>query len=145
MTGTDRRFSCPSAQPDMDGAQVFGVILGEVDEPMVSYLQQPVAPGEVSAFLHGEEPTRVLRFAAPCEESRCVHHDGASCTLGSRVANYVPAVVHVLPRCAVRSTCRWFAEQGRSVCLRCPQVVTLDGHRPGNSALASAAQQTRES
>ena len=43
---------------------------------------------------------------------------------GERVAHQLEPVVDTLPPCQIRSTCRWFAEQGRQVCLRCPQVIT---------------------
>ena len=33
-------------------------------------------------------------------------------------------VVGALPRCAIRPTCRWFRQEGREACLRCPQVAT---------------------
>ena len=34
-------------------------------------------------------------------------------------------VVDALPSCSIRNTCRWFADQERAACVRCPQVVTL--------------------
>jgi len=33
-------------------------------------------------------------------------------------------VVSALPRCAIRPVCRWFRQEGRAACLRCPQVAT---------------------
>jgi hypothetical protein len=36
----------------------------------------------------------------------------------------LPAVVDVLPICTIRASCRWYAQEGRDACLRCPQVVT---------------------
>ncbi|MBL8345292.1 MAG: hypothetical protein JNN03_07610 [Rubrivivax sp.] len=35
-----------------------------------------------------------------------------------------PVVDH-LPPCLLRATCRWRAERGPEVCLRCPQVATM--------------------
>lgn len=79
-------FSCPSAQPDMEDARVFGVIGGTADEPRVAYLKEeavvdPVVFGEIG----GLEPTHVFRFAAKCEEHRCGHFNGQRCTLAQRV------------------------------------------------------------
>jgi hypothetical protein len=28
------------------------------------------------------------------------------------------------PRCAIRSQCQWWHQEGVSACLRCPQVLT---------------------
>ncbi len=46
-------------------------------------------------------------------------------------------VVSGLPRCAIRPTCRWFREQGRAACIRCPQVVT--DARPDSGLLIEVA------
>ena len=77
-----------------------------------------VPPGKVS-------PTEALRIAARCETSRCVHFDGQRCALARKIVDELPEVVDALSACSVRSSCRWYAEQGRAACLRCPQVVTL--------------------
>jgi hypothetical protein len=118
-------LSCPSAQPDMEDARVFGVIGGTADEPRVAYLKEeavvdPVVFGEIG----GLEPTHVFRFAAKCEEHRCAHFNGQRCTLAQRIIEKLDPVVDLLPPCLIRPTCRWFAESGREACLRCPQVVT---------------------
>jgi hypothetical protein len=129
---------CPSAQPDMDGAVVFGVVGGTADEPFVAYLDrpQPVTP-EVLALADPVEPTEVFRFAAPCAESGCQHFDGARCGLGQKLARTIPVAVQRLPACRIRSSCRWFSEQGGAACRRCPLVVTTN-YRP-SSALREAA------
>lgn len=116
---------CPSAQPDMADAQVLGVVQQSSEGPRVSYVagKASVTP----ELLEAVEPvpaTHVLRIAARCETSRCRHFDGETCTLAARVAELLPEVVDALPPCAIRRDCRWFAEQGASVCRRCPQVVT---------------------
>src|SRR5207302_2680450 len=68
---------CPSAQPDMAGCQVLGVIGGTGDAPRVAYVDEPLlASAEVLALAGPIGPTRVLRLAAACEESACTHFDG---------------------------------------------------------------------
>ena len=121
---------CPSAQPDMEGAVVFGVVGGSVDEPLVAYLDrpEPVTP-ELLQLADPVRPTEVFRFAAPCAEGGCQHFDGASCRLGHKLARSVRAAVGRLPRCRLRPNCRWFHEQGREACFRCPLVVT-ENYRP---------------
>jgi hypothetical protein len=42
----------------------------------------------------------------------------------TRIVNILPAVVDALPVCLIRSTCRWYEQEGHSACVRCPQVVT---------------------
>jgi hypothetical protein len=117
---------CPSAQPDMEDAQIIGVISGDDSAPQVAYLERGVDIELGVATQLGEiAATEVFRIAAKCETSRCCHFDGASCALAARIVNQLPEVVDILPRCKIRPTCRWFAEQGGAACRRCPQVVTL--------------------
>jgi hypothetical protein len=122
-------LECPSAQPDMVGARVFGVIVGATEQPEVAYLKRE-ATVNLSRLkgMGAVKVTEVFRIAATCEQSRCVHFDGSRCSLGGRIVEHLQPVVDALPPCTVRPTCRWYAEQGREVCLRCPQLVTL-AHR----------------
>jgi hypothetical protein len=116
---------CPSAQPDMEGAVAFGVVGGTAEEPEVTYLRdpQPVTP-ELLQLARPVLPTEVFRFAAPCAQGGCQHFDGARCRLVRKLADTVPTDRDGLPRCRIRSSCRWWHEQGRAACLRCPVVVT---------------------
>ena len=117
---------CPSAQPDVPGAQVFGVMTGTEQSGLrVGYLSeaQPVTP-DVLAAAAPAAPTEVMRIAAPCMGHGCGHFDGANCRLATRIATMLDPAVRTLPRCAIRSSCRWFRQEGPAACFRCPQVVT---------------------
>ncbi len=123
----DKTLLCPSGQPDMEAAQVIGVFIPSPDGEglRVAYLPegQPVTPELVEAT-GPARPTEVLRVAAHCMGDGCGHFDGHACTLATRVAQMLDPVVASPPRCAIRPTCRWFRQEGRAACLRCPQVVT---------------------
>ncbi|HEY7405560.1 MAG TPA: nitrogen fixation protein [Candidatus Angelobacter sp.] len=112
---------CPSAQPHMREARLLGVVKnGET-----SYLAEPVPlTGELLAMTQPVGPSRVLRIAARCEENSCVHFDGVNCRLVTRIVEQLPAVTDTLPACLIRADCRWYRQEGRAACLRCPQVVT---------------------
>jgi hypothetical protein len=116
---------CPSAQPEMAGSVVFGVNEGTVEDPRIAYLAapQPVTD-EILALTSPVKPTNVLRFAAPCAGNGCQHFDGADCRLVQRTVRLLPPVVRALPPCRIRPNCRWWRQEGRAACLRCPQVVT---------------------
>lgn len=123
--GEAARFECPSAQPDMAGARIFGVLTGSESAPRIAYLKSEVrVPLSALKQLGALAPTQVFRFAASCEEHRCTHFDGKRCRLGDRIVAMLEPIVDALPPCQIRPSCRWFAEQGGAVCLRCPQVVT---------------------
>jgi hypothetical protein len=130
--------SCPSGQPDMPGAQLFGIVGGTEVEPRVEWLEKtvPVTP-ELLAKAAPVEPQRIFRVAVACQESRCVHFDGTDCKLAQRIVNLVPAATDRLPPCAIRASCRWFGQEGRAACLRCPVIVT-HSYDP-TAAIAQAA------
>ena len=116
---------CPSAQPHMEGARPFGIISGTPQETRIAFFKKSALDGFDWRERYGtEDATRLFRFGARCDEQRCGHFDGHRCSLGARVKHGLPAVVDALPSCLIRNRCRWFAEQGGEVCLRCPQVVT---------------------
>ena len=117
---------CPSAQPDMERARVFGLIGGTAAAPRIAYLKRGrFVDAAVLKNFGGIDTSKVYRFAGTCERHRCVHYDGAHCGLAEQIVAFLPAVVDRPPPCEIRSTCLWHAEQGDDVCRRCPQVVTM--------------------
>ncbi|MDJ0660110.1 MAG: nitrogen fixation protein [Crocosphaera sp.] len=121
----DKMPLCPSARPEWDNSVVFGVVRGTLDNPNVTYLKksQPVTE-ELLELAKPVTPTEVFRTAATCVESQCQHFNGTKCTLVQRVVDKLPVVKDNLPACAIRKDCRWWLQEGKSACYRCPQVVT---------------------
>ena len=110
---SDEALLCPSAQPEMADAQILGVISAAADEPRVAYLNERVAATpELLAQAAPAAPGEIFRLAARCETSRCTHFDGKQC----------------LPPCIIRRSCRWYRQEGRAACARCPQIVTRNDH-----------------
>ncbi|HEY6320124.1 MAG TPA: nitrogen fixation protein [Thermoanaerobaculia bacterium] len=134
-----RPLSCPSARPDTEGAVIFGVVGGSVEEPRVGYLARPVVPTrEILALAAPADPAAVFRFGGRCAEGGCRHFAGARCSLGERLVQLLPAAGDRLPPCTLRPSCRWWHEQGPAACYRCPLVVTQDAMP--SPALARAAE-----
>ena len=122
---TRRPLLCPSANADGPEAAVIGVVLGSADEPRVRPLERPVpVTDEILNSTAPLPPTRVLRIAAVCQQHECRHFSDGQCNFAAKVVRLLPEVTDTLPPCKVRSRCRWFAQEGPSACLRCPQVVT---------------------
>ena len=118
---------CPSALPEMPQGRLFGVMGGSATEPRLMYLDEAAPATESLLSLAGPvKPTEVFRLAAPCVETKCCHFDGKDCQLVTRIVQILPAVVDSLPACSIRKECRWFHQEGRDACVRCPQVVTLN-------------------
>jgi hypothetical protein len=121
----DETLRCPSAQPGMADVQVLGVATGSADKPRIAYLNAHLpATDDVLAAAAPVPVTQVFRLAARCEERRCTHFDGHKCQLAVRIVEMLDEVTEALPPCVIRRTCRWFAQEGRAACLRCPQILT---------------------
>ena len=89
----------------------------------ISTQAMPVTP-EVLAMAAPVAVSQVFRLSARCEEKKCTHFDGSRCQLAVRIATMLPEAVDSLPACNIRPECRWFRQEGRAACLRCPQIVT---------------------
>ena len=121
----DRTTLCPSARPEWIGSIVFGVVSGTVEDPRVAYLPKPQpVTDELIAQASPVTPTEVFRTAAACAKSDCQHFDGKDCRLAMRIVEKLPAVVEGLPPCSIRRDCRWWQQEGKAACMRCPQVIT---------------------
>lgn len=121
---------CPSARPDFRDSVVFGVISGTLEEPQVAYLKQPQPiTDELIAKVSPVTPAEVFRTASPCATSGCEHFNGKDCRLVMRIVEKMPAVAEELPPCSIRQDCRWWKQEGKSACIRCPQVIT-DNYNP---------------
>jgi hypothetical protein len=118
-------LDCPSAPATADGARIFGVMTGTPDHHRVGYLTEALPATDKLLALSGPaKPEQLFRVAAPCAGGGCKHFKDNSCSLAKRIVEGVPAVVNALPPCQIRSTCRWFRQEGKAACFRCPQVMT---------------------
>jgi hypothetical protein len=127
----------------MAQSRIFGVMGGSVEEPRVMYLDQTTpATGDVLALAGPVKPIEVFRIAATCVESACRHFDGKDCQLAARIVQILPVVTEALPACRIRQDCRWFEQEGRSACLRCPQVITQN-YSPKKTVLEARGRRQR--
>jgi hypothetical protein len=123
--GSDQLI-CPSAPPEWDGAFAFGVVIGTPDQPQMAHLAEiePVTP-ELLARTEPVSPREVFRFGAPCARAGCHHwSDQGGCSLVERTIKAMAPVVEKIMPCSIRASCRWWHQEGKSACLRCPGIVT---------------------
>jgi hypothetical protein len=129
MTGNrvskkSKSLMCPSAEPEMDGSLIFGIVTGTPEQPELVHLPQvKEIPPELLTLESPVKPTEIFRIAAPCVENNCTHFDGAQCRLISRIVDGLPTVTESLPPCAIRANCRWWKQEGPEACRRCLQIV----------------------
>ncbi|MEU1089375.1 hypothetical protein ACFYPN_04440 [Streptomyces sp. NPDC005576] len=126
--GTERLW-CPSGMAEAPEAVVLGVRSGP--DGSVTYLAEPVPAADLLPLIpEGMKPTRVLRFASHCE-SACLHRSGNDCTLIEKVRILPEATGTAVPRCHLRTSCKWWAQAGPDACRRCPAVSTAAGSDAG--------------
>jgi hypothetical protein len=117
---------CPSAQPQLEGSVVFGVLVDKTEsEPRVGYLTELLPVTDAVLALAGPlAPGEIFRFGAPCAGRACRHFDGSDCRLATRIVELLRPIVDTLPACQLRPECRWWQQEGKAACLRCPEVIT---------------------
>jgi hypothetical protein len=115
---------CPSADSQMPNSVIFGIVVGTAAAPHLVHLDRAIpVPPELLALAAPVQPTEIFRVAATCSEGACTHFDGANCRLTQRIVAELPTVTEQIPACAIRSTCRWWHQEGKPACLRCQQIV----------------------
>jgi hypothetical protein len=124
LNSSPKLLMCPSADAEMSGSVIFGIVLGTPEAPHLVHLDRvkPIPP-ELLTLDSPVKPAEIFRIAADCVEHACKHFDGAKCRLTARIVDGLPTVTDRLPTCAIRSNCRWWHQERAAACLRCQQVV----------------------
>ncbi len=134
----ERTTLCPSARPESVDGIVFGVVGGTATAPRIAYLKQPLpVTEELLAKASPVTPGEIFRTAASCAELGCQHFNGKDCRLAMRIVEKLPAVMEELPPCSIRRNCRWWQQEGKAACRRCPQIVT-DNYSPSEKLRQAA-------
>jgi hypothetical protein len=68
-------------------------------------------------------PETRFRFAGPCVSTSCEQWAQGRCTVGDAVAQELPGGDSHLRACVIRSTCRWWAQNGPAACHSCSGIV----------------------
>ncbi|MFE7409874.1 hypothetical protein [Streptomyces laurentii] len=129
--GTGSGATCPSSSCTA-GHLLLGIVrpdgtVAALHPPLpvsTAFADRAAAPGL-------RPPEARFRFAGPCVESACRQWAEGRCTLGDEVADRgraeraerAGADASAPPPCAIRPTCRWWAQGGADACRICPGVV----------------------
>jgi hypothetical protein len=124
MTAEDlEQLTCPSSTCS-PGHLLIGIVRSDGTTVGV---RPPLAIDDhfvATANAAGSRPPEArFRFAGPCVTSRCRHWADQRCSLGDLVASGAPTDDAPPPPCAIRPTCRWWAQSGVAACRVCPMVV----------------------
>ncbi len=74
----------------------------------------------------GRPPEKRFRFGNKCIEEGCKQWTGRKCGIIDEIIK-LPATKSLtteLPKCSIRSECRWFQQSGIRTCNVCPYVLT---------------------
>ncbi len=117
-------LSCPSyvCKP---GAQLFGIVNADGG---INYLHEviPIDSFFVEQAHKGRQPEKRFRFAGACAQTGCKHWDypESQCGLvGELIELWDADEPETLQPCAIRPTCRWFAQRGGQACATCTHVI----------------------
>jgi hypothetical protein len=130
-------LACPSASPDAEDAQLFGIVAGTAEAPATLFIGPRPPDPALLALAAPATPAEVFRFTARCREGACGYFTDGRCGVAAAVVTHLPEAEEAsLPRCGIRTVCRWWHEHGAAACRRCPTVVTDDRARDGAYAEA---------
>lgn len=128
MAASEQGLACPSAR-----AEPGNLLYGRVAEGQVQRLGTPLEVSQdfIDTVSANGPPERRFRFAGTCQEGKCAQWTGSGCGVIERVLTELAPIEEgvALPRCFLRATCRWFAQEGGVACKACSHVVT-DSRKP---------------
>lgn len=118
-------LSCPSSRAKK-GSSLLGV---RQEDGTIAILPSPLPVDEV--FLENADKVGVpaeqrFRFTNKCIEGGCKQWDGKKCGVADRVMEFIHRIPESseLPKCAIRSHCRWYSQEGEKACKLCPYIIT---------------------
>jgi hypothetical protein len=131
--GDASALMCPSSRCE-PGSSLIAIV---GDEGRLAHVTpaMPVDAEFVAAARRHGSPEARMRFASPCLQAGCAQWTGTSCGIIEAVlaADVAPSGGR-LPRCAIRPSCRWYAQEGAAACRACPLVVTDAREQPAQQA-----------
>lgn len=120
---TNQHKTCPSSLGQV-GSNLLGVVnpsgtIGFFSEPV------EVTPEFIEDAGDFDTLERRFRFSNKCVQSGCKQWTGKECGVIKAVLalDSIPAN-NDLPECNIRTTCRWFFQEGAVACNGCRYIIT---------------------
>jgi hypothetical protein len=117
--------TCPSSRCE-EGALLLGTVRGD---GTIAFAAEPrvVSRTFVEAAQAAGEPEKRFRFAGTCVSQKCGQWADGKCGVPGAVAKLLADFAderRAPEHCAIRPTCRWFAQDSYAACTLCPLVTT---------------------
>ena len=121
----EKTYLCPSSKMAIDSS-----LLGIINtDGTVQYIGQPIKVTSqfMELALKGRTPEKRFRFTTECRNCNCAQWKNEQCSVAPRLSelsNEDEIAKASIPECGIRSQCRWFQQQGTSICRVCQFVIT---------------------
>jgi hypothetical protein len=114
--------SCPSATLS-EGAVLLGIVN---ENGSIGFISNETAiTGDLYDDLAASpHPEKQFRFSSACVESGCRQWRQGKCSVIQRIIDANEEPEPQLPDCSIRTSCRWFYQEGPKACSFCPYVIT---------------------
>jgi hypothetical protein len=122
MKKTDK--SCPSSTCE-DGATLLGVVNAN---GTIGYISTPVTIDEdfIREARQQGDPESQFRFSNRCVTTGCKQWSHGKCGVIDKIVHNNEGIElpEQLPDCSIRSSCRWYHQEGAKSCSFCPYIIT---------------------
>jgi hypothetical protein len=126
MDSNKRPPLCPSSRCEEEAQ-----LLGFVQEETVTFVDHNIRVDEdfIRDAPLGYKPETLFRFANTCQGKRCAQWTGQECGVIGRILRQIDVTETIttsneLPKCGIRSNCRWYDQEGAKACKVCYMIIT---------------------
>nr|MBB6141726.1 hypothetical protein [Mucilaginibacter sp. X5P1] len=123
--GKSKLFLCPSSAVS-EGSRILGV---KQQDGTIGILPIPIKLNHdfnQNCISQNINPIEHFRFVNNCIDSKCRQWINNKCSITAKalsVLNMIPIEEH-LPKCGIRSDCRWYKQERASACKFCKYIIT---------------------
>jgi hypothetical protein len=111
-------LTCPS-YPENSSTTAFA--LKTKKQKRYTFLHEPIDVIQMEDLIQTEDQDHPYRLVGKCVTNGCFHWTGVSCHLGEAVASVnIRKKNH--SQCAIRASCRWYAENSFDACSTCSYI-----------------------
>lgn len=68
----------------------------------------------------------IVRVANKCHTNKCLNWEDNKCSLPSLFLSAIDDIISNQEKCMIKDSCRWFAQEGGRICLKCPLISTRE-------------------
>ena len=115
---------CPSSSCD-DGSYLLGIVK-EDRKVLIANDLIKIDSKFVQIAKLGRKPEKRFRFANNCITTNCKQWQQGRCSVIDIALDALSPkeILEELPKCPIRTDCRWYKQCGGRACIICPEIIT---------------------